>query len=123
MFDAGKYLRQVEGFHRHAHFFQQFFAVAHGVKTRRTRTNRADAYAFHGFHYPADLAEALQVGGKHFAGQRANVLSGQGKRDPVLAKVVAQGNLAAEAVTAGGEAHFIEIIFFRLDQHRHVKAG
>ncbi len=51
------------------------------------------------------------------------MLGGEGKGNAVLAQVVAQGDLAAEAVAAGRQPHLVEIVFLGLYQHRHVQAG
>jgi hypothetical protein len=61
----------------------------------------AHAHTAHTAHHAANLLKTPEILLEHLAAKRANVLGGQGERDAVLAQVVAQGDLAAEAVAAG----------------------
>ena len=51
------------------------------------------------------------------------MLRGEREGDVVLAQVVAQGNFPAEAIAACRQTHFVEVVFFCLNQHRHFEAG
>ncbi len=48
---------------------------------------------------------------------------GQAEGHAVLAQVVAERHLAAEAVAAVGDGHDVDLVGRGLDQHRHVEAG
>src|ERR1035438_9485133 len=63
--DAAENLREVDRFHADAAGFQQFLAVAHGVESRGTRADGADAQAAQAAHHAAYGGEPGEVLDEH----------------------------------------------------------
>ena len=114
---------EVQCFHRYTAGFQQFFAVADGVESRRTGTESAHAEVFQPGDDFAGADELFQVIGKGLAVGGIRVQSGEGIVYPVLAQIIAAAHLAAEAVAAVLDAQFLDIIAPGMDQNGDVQVG
>ncbi len=103
--------------------FEQLLAVAYGVEGGRPRAQSADAQALEASDHTTGGCESDQILLELDALGRYGVELGQAEGHAVLAQVVAERHLAAEAVAAVGDGHDVDLVRRGLDQNRHVEAG
>ncbi len=103
--------------------FQQLFAEAHGVESQRSRAHGAHAQRAQAIHHPANAQEVGEVFLEAFRLGMRSMFAGQGVFETVLTQVIADGNLAAEAIAAALNRQIHRIIRIGLHQDRHIQLG
>jgi hypothetical protein len=118
-----KQLGEIERFDGNPRSLEQLLAVPHRVERRRTRANRTDARVLQAPRDATGRGEAPEVFGKTPVRRRHGVERRQRIRDAVLAEVVADRHLAAEAVAALVDGHARTVVGKCVHEHWHVETG
>ena len=105
LLDPAEDFRQIERFDRDARSLEQLLAEAHRVERGRPGADGADARVLQAVDDAAGGGEAPQIGSEGRVAGRDGVQRRQRIADAVLAQVVADRHLAAEAVAAVLDRH------------------
>jgi hypothetical protein len=116
-------LGQVHRRHADTVTLQDLLAVTDGVEGGWAGAHGTDAHPAQAAHDTAHGQEAREVGAERGVERLHHVLPRERERDPGLAQIVAEGDLAAERVAAPRRIQALEIVGVRLDQDRQIQSG
>jgi len=119
---GGKDVRLINGDDGDAGQLEQLLARPHGLEGGRARADGADASAPEALHHPAHTGKGIQVARKGRAPESAGVGGGVREGNPILMKIVADGDLAAKRITAMIHVDPVIVIVTGLHEYGHVEA-
>ena len=102
---------------------EDFFRVADGVEGARAGADGADAHAPDAADDAAHGDEFGEVGAEGRVERVDDVFGGERVGDAGLAEIIADGNFAAEGVSAADDVEFVELVRIALDEDGDVEAG